>query len=266
MVSKHTWTAGLAAVALVVSAGAAEAAQFYATYRGVITNGVDAGGKIFGQSDLTGLSYEVTYLVDPSIYTNRSAAPSSPVPLGQSHYQIVGGSGATTPILSVTLTINGVIEELDYSDYASQYADARLEWASYAGGPSNIDMRGDLGREVAYSGGPYGRDQVNFVSQAASMTPIPYELSDGWEPSQQLYSPIPFYFARSWGDSRGGYDFYYLIYGSTTSASFRAAAPGGGETPGGGAGAVPEPATWALMIGGFGMAGATLRRRRQLAI
>lgn len=27
-------------------------------------------------------------------------------------------------------------------------------------------------------------------------------------------------------------------------------------------GAVPEPGTWALMIGGFGMAGATLRRRR----
>jgi hypothetical protein len=28
--------------------------------------------------------------------------------------------------------------------------------------------------------------------------------------------------------------------------------------------AVPEPATWALMIGGFGMAGAALRRRRAL--
>jgi hypothetical protein len=28
--------------------------------------------------------------------------------------------------------------------------------------------------------------------------------------------------------------------------------------------AVPEPGTWALMIGGFGMAGATLRRRRAL--
>ncbi|PZQ55625.1 MAG: hypothetical protein DI570_22025 [Phenylobacterium zucineum] len=30
--------------------------------------------------------------------------------------------------------------------------------------------------------------------------------------------------------------------------------------------AAPEPATWALMIGGFGMAGATLRRRRSLAV
>jgi hypothetical protein len=29
---------------------------------------------------------------------------------------------------------------------------------------------------------------------------------------------------------------------------------------------VPEPASWALMIGGFGMAGAMLRRRRQVAI
>lgn len=31
-------------------------------------------------------------------------------------------------------------------------------------------------------------------------------------------------------------------------------------------GAIPEPGTWALMIGGFGMAGAMIRRRRALAL
>lgn len=42
-------------------------------------------------------------------------------------------------------------------------------------------------------------------------------------------------------------------------------ADGGGFTEVGGGGAVPEPATWALMIGGFGGAGAMLRRRRASA-
>jgi len=34
--------------------------------------------------------------------------------------------------------------------------------------------------------------------------------------------------------------------------------PGGGEAPG----AVPEPASWALMIAGFGLVGIAMRRRQ----
>ena len=36
---------------------------------------------------------------------------------------------------------------------------------------------------------------------------------------------------------------------------------GGGTGGGGGAGAVPEPAAWSLLIAGFGLTGAALRRR-----
>lgn len=35
----------------------------------------------------------------------------------------------------------------------------------------------------------------------------------------------------------------------------------GDLTPGGGGGAVPEPASWAMMVAGFGLVGAALRRR-----
>ncbi|MBS0362762.1 MAG: PEP-CTERM sorting domain-containing protein [Proteobacteria bacterium] len=38
----------------------------------------------------------------------------------------------------------------------------------------------------------------------------------------------------------------------------------GGDTGGGDPGGVPEPAAWALMIMGFGFAGASLRRRKAL--
>jgi hypothetical protein len=34
----------------------------------------------------------------------------------------------------------------------------------------------------------------------------------------------------------------------------------------GGVGGIPEPATWAMMIAGFGLVGATMRRRRSVAV
>lgn len=52
------------------------------------------------------------------------------------------------------------------------------------------------------------------------------------------------------------------VHGNVVAAVEGAAASYGGDLN---IGAVPEPATWALMIGGFGAAGAMLRRRRTLA-
>lgn len=69
--------------------------------------------------------------------------------------------------------------------------------------------------------------------------------------------------------------FLNLAFSNITSATFRAATGGGNSftldnlTVGGtiinNTGAVPEPATWALMILGFGAIGASMRRRRPMA-
>ena len=270
MSSKRTWTAALAAVTLAFAgASAADAAQLVATFKGKVTTGFDGGGKVFGVSDLAGQDYEITYLIDETIYTSRSAAPGAPVGLDQPHYQIVAGYGADTPILEVTLTINGVSESIDYADYAPAYADGKLEWINSPGAPRGfLDVRGNLGRPVTYGGGFPGYDYVNFVNQATSSALIPYTLSDGWNASPLQHSPIPVYFARSWGDSRGGYDFFYQITsGTVTSATLEAYVPpgNGGGNNGGNPGVVPEPTTWAMMILGFGAAGSVIRRRRAIA-
>jgi hypothetical protein len=54
----------------------------------------------------------------------------------------------------------------------------------------------------------------------------------------------------------GGTDF--IITGRTMSVTDAPVVPG--------AGAVPEPATWAMLIAGFGLVGAAARRRREMAV
>lgn len=62
------------------------------------------------------------------------------------------------------------------------------------------------------------------------------------------------------GDIRADHGFYLdnivWEYADNPNPGYE---PGG---PGGGVSGVPEPATWAMMITGFGLAGATIRRRR----
>ena len=74
--------------------------------------------------------------------------------------------------------------------------------------------------------------------------------------------------------AEGGFGAGHLTVGGETTTNFH----NGGDpfqlrvnelthaALGGTGGAVPEPASWALMIGGFGMAGAALRRRRAVAV
>jgi hypothetical protein len=75
-------------------------------------------------------------------------------------------------------------------------------------------------------------------------------------------------FAACYGGPSGDFNLFAATPGAPTGTFYFQLTAAGGDSlavtsirPAGG---VPEPAAWALMIGGFGLAGAALRRQRRL--
>ena len=73
----------------------------------------------------------------------------------------------------------------------------------------------------------------------------------------KTFSLIEFSFRRTLGDSVQANVATFGGDGNDYSGNFRLSTA---------AGAVPEPASWAMMIGGFGLVGASMRRRSRAAI
>ena len=68
--------------------------------------------------------------------------------------------------------------------------------------------------------------------------------------------------ASSFGGGGGGGSSAAALAPAQAASLPAAFAPGGGEQQVALVGVVPEPATWAMMIVGFGLSGLGLRRRR----
>ena len=102
-------------------------------------------------------------------------------------------------------------------------------------------------------------------------------MSTGSASASQLYSaPIssnttPYSSGPLW-DHWGAFSYSFVASAASATIDFRqtAATRGSGDTGldklsiFAASGGVPEPASWALMLGGFGALGATLRRRRAM--
>lgn len=104
-----------------------------------------------------------------------------------------------------------------------------------------------------YLGSPDAYNYLNFYSDATLVASLsgPAIWSGTWD-------DVPFQGDQSWG-----YRVYYDLGGSNINKiTFRST--GNSFEFDGLAGVVPEPASWALMILGFGGVGAALRSRRRL--
>ncbi len=247
-INLRTVAAGLLAAAILTGAGAAEAALVTVTFSGTVTYSDDYTGefgRVGGDGQVyNGMTATSVYVFDSAL-GDRTTGPT---------YDVVSGgslSGLSNPIISATFSLNNVSQTVD---------PGRAGQARVNDNPGNLPPFGVLFLQqdsVFDIGGPLElfRSMTNqIILPTGGSTSLETSFSAttlaGFEGSSfgQFFDA-----AQMGGNVLRSTFIQYQVTGVTLEGV--AQAPTGG-------GAVPEPASWALMIAGFGLAGAALRRGR----
>jgi hypothetical protein len=211
----------------------ASAAIIELTSTGTLSSGFDQSGR-FGaaNTDLTGLAYSAVEYFDTSLgfYTDRGA-------LGDN---IVGGTGSVTGAPGFawgSLTINGVTVDIQGDTFSFLIASP---------GATSV---GSLLDQV-HDGGFETTAQLDIHLNPTVVLPL-YSIYDGFHGDCLGVAVCNggFLFAKT--SVSGPLVVYYQDHGGFHGDSYDIRVLG----------AVPEPATWAMMIVGFGLVGGSLRRR-----
>lgn len=222
------------AIGLSAVGGQAQADIYIFTHSGTVESGVDIYGLFGSQNaDLTGTSYAVSYMFDADSLIYE---PLSGPGINANNYLADKGL--------VKITINGKDHYI---------------------GPTAVSY------ELIAAGPPYVSSGV-YALTATVMTPgeiMNFQLVSDTQFAGTNELSAPFQYSPTDADlanplSIGSYwdAFDFKVVFNTKDISLTSQAGGLPAIP---TAAVPEPASWALMIVGFGGAGAMLRGRRRVA-
>jgi len=235
--------AAMAALAL-AAATAAEAQVVYQTTRGLIWSGSDTLG-LFGaaDTDLTGFSYTLTFSeqYDPARTQNISNDG------GGDNYS---NEQDLLNLTRATMTING--HSVTFDSGAGLYGDTHIRRSIY--GPDY--MGGILSRVDATA--------YNFATDTPALVADGMYSAGLMFPTLTATAPLTYDVTSADIDAATAqYGFYgtgFFSYGIGVSDSLNLAAYHVEV------GMVPEPASWAVMVVGFGLVGGAMRARRKGAV
>ena len=243
-------TSGLLALALFAGASPAFADIRVLTFEGVVQSGSDGANQFgIGGGSLANLPYVQNFTYDTSGGVHISTF------LGD---QLFGGSiyGIASPILSSSITINGVTHEIGGADNG----DLLFGYLGAFGGPKGIKVLSQQSQSTptGFISAGQNAQMILNPSPAFSLTDVfSSPLTGDSDPALNGFVISVSYFAGP-----GGFLSFGTLKPSTVLLSLPGATGGQGPGSGPGVGAVPEPASWAMMIAGFGLTGTMMRRRR----
>lgn len=260
---KKLLVAASAAVVL-LSGTTAQAARYLVTVQGTIASGFDDTNLLGSGSDLAGLNYTLQLTVDEEAAAYLFA---------QSYYKLhYGNNGDPGPVTDATLQVGGgaAINIFDHliSGGTSENSSQRYDNSLLSGGNYCVNLPGNCSTGLRYlvstnkntfDAGGYTRSYTTFEVQNYTsdygLTPrVPLDTSI--IPSAPLLggvaSTIFYRIDEQWASNgMGGYSLVSRTgteFQQTSNVTVRVAA-------------IPEPATWAMMIMGFGLTGSLIRRR-----
>jgi hypothetical protein len=149
-------------------------------------------------------------------------------------------TSAPPPLPGSGVTVGGVTGDVDPTNYASVQGGSSATYTLLGG----ATLRGFS----FYMGSPDTYNKVTFFHAGGGSTV--FQGTDIWGGTP-----------AGDGNRSNGFRVYYS-FGTTEVSSIKFESSADAFEFDGLAGIVPEPSTWALMIGGFGFAGAMLRRRK----
>ena len=215
----------------------AAATTILITYTGTVKDGFDAVGLFGDPGTLTNDSFTSVYTLT---YPTPGAAETTSTP---GMHEIYGGTGYNQPLtspLSGQLTINGHTVSFDgkISGDHSLFSPAYFT-GNYNGNFSEIFDRVYSDSNTYLTNTVRSASGDNFISSLNFADTLNHTVTS----SDDAYG----YFQLP-SDGEGFSAYAHFVNSAVSVQSISA---------------VPEPATWGMMIFGFGIAGATLRARRR---